>query len=258
MRWTVFIAACVCACSHAPTGRRALYVSDVAPVLHDDADLLGYARRAGIDRLALYGLERTLDDPAAAAELARFLARARAAGIRWIAAPVAEARNVDAIEAFVRAHPGAWFDALVTEREYWHEPGERAAAFAAFAAVLARMRAFADVERARGRRVEVGAYLGYPTRDEVAAIAAAVDFVWLNYSVPEPRGDWRAERLRWLRDAGVPTWPIFYSRGDTHMAAWLAEHGLVAAERAFLRTTGRAGIAGFVYFAYPSIAAVRH
>lgn len=222
-------------------------------MLIDDGDLLRYVQRAGIRRLALYGLGHVLDAPGGAASLARFCTHARAAGISWIAAPVSHAERVDALSAFVRAYPTAHFDALITESEYWHDEADRAAAFGRFVALLQRMRAFARDARTHGHRVTVGVYLGYPTDDEIAVLARHVDFAWLNYNVPEPRGNWRAARLQSLRRAGIETWPILYVRGDTHMGPWLAAHGMRAAEAAFVRSAGTT-MPGFAYFAYPTVA----
>ena len=223
-------------------------MADTVRVLDEPAALVRFVRANAIDRVVFYGLGRVLGAERSEARFAALVRDLRAAGVSTIGAPIAAASRVDAVVAYDRGHPEARIDLIVTELEYWHDcAGEGVrACFAPMDELLATMRITADRED-----LQVGAYLGYPTAAEARRIAARVDFVFLNYAVRAP-GPWRRERLRDL--AGVEIWPIFYARGEVDMYAWLAAHGLDAAEAAFL-ADAELPIGGFQYFSYEAMPA---
>jgi len=259
--------------------RRGLYIADTPALLGDETGapaLIRFARRDAIDRIVFYGLGTVFATPALETRLAALIVELRAAGVTAIGAPIAAASRVDEVLAYDRRHPEARFDLLVTELEYWNRcdrPATEAASvvrdcFAPMDELLAAMRAAAAAEAARGAPVRVGAYLGYPTAAEARRIAARADHVLLNYAVTtpsrphvhvHPRGGPSRQRLRWLADAGLEVWPIFYARGEVDMAGWLARHGLAAAEAAFRDDVAAdpdladVRIGGFQYFPYEAL-----
>lgn len=220
---------------------RSLYVGSFAE--RDAA--LELAAANGIGELTLYGLGAALRaEPEA---LAGFLAAARARGVDAVA-PVSGLDRVADLAAFERAHANAPFAGWVTEHEYWNvPPEERAASFEVLQEMLTAM---------RGAKPGgwIGCYLGYPTAEEAAWIAAHVDRVYLSVAVADPRDalDWgeglRSHRARHGYFAGrVPIWPIVYARGDAHMRPWLEQHSLAELDAA-LRDALDGQLAGVALF----------
>jgi hypothetical protein len=169
---------------------------------------------------------------------------------------------VRALARLVEEHPRVWFDGLVTEHEYWNRV-DRAAALDELLALLATMRAQAAAWTVDGRSPAIGAYLGYPTAAEARRLAAAVDFVFLDYSVRTPARAWHhvhgrggplRERFAWFARAGVDVWPIFYAAGEVDMQPALRAEGLAGAEARFREDLaadaelGERRVTGFVYF----------
>lgn len=238
--------------------RRAGYVRDIAPLLASAearAELTSRLARSGITEVVPYGMGPLLASSEGRAALAAWIEEAHRGGARVIA-PVAGRDRLEALLAFAAEHPAARFDAMVTELEYWNaNDGDVPAALDGLLELLAAMRGRAAVP--------VGAYLGYPTAAEAARIAAAVDFVFLDYPVGDPARAWAhvhprggalRERFGWFARAGVEVWPIFYAAGEVDMGAALRDAGLAAAEaryRADLAADPELGaddVAGFVYF----------
>jgi hypothetical protein len=252
-----------------PVRERAVYVLDASNALSVAADRVQIERlaaRARIRQVVLYGLGPAIVEREA--ELAAWLGELRRAGIMLIA-PIGGIDRLPVIAAFEARHPAVVFDAIVTEHEFWNAEG-RAAAFDDFRALVTAMRKMRSEAALQGRRLRVGAYLGYPSEDEAAWITSAVDFVYLDYSVSSPARAWRhvhgrggALRERFVRfaAAGVDVWPIFYARGEVDMAAALRADGLEAAEARFLADLEAdpearplaARLRGFVYFGHDVI-----
>lgn len=250
---------------------RAAYVRRASDAIggraREDA-LLELARAHGVRALHLYGLGPLLMDEDGRARLAAFLRRARAAGIAEIGAPIAGLDRLQAIALFEQQHEPARFDVVTTELEYWNGCGEgagRVECFRRFVALLDAMRG-----EARRRGWQVGAYLGHPTDEEAAVIAARVDRVHVDVGVTDPERsftrtrDGRPLAARWraLSGRGVAIWPILYAVGDVNLGAWLAQRRSLddaervlreAYERERQHGPGADPPAGFVWFALDAL-----
>jgi hypothetical protein len=247
-----------------PAPRRAAYVGDVVAVATDRGArgrVVRLVRERRITDVIPYGMGTLLASAEGRAVLAAWIDEVHAAGGR-VVAPVAGADRVRALALLVEEHPAVWFDGLVTEHEYWNRV-ERAAALDELLALLATMRAQAAAWAVAGRSPAIGAYLGYPTAAEARRLAAAVDFVFLDYSVRTPARAWDhvhgrggplRERFAWFAGAGVDVWPIFYAAGEVDMQAALRAEGAARAEARFRQdlaadaALGDRRVAGFVYF----------
>jgi len=139
---------------------------------------------------------------------------------------------------------GARVDGFISEFEYWNQPTRP---LDDLLKLLAAMRSFDN----HGYPFSVGAYLGSPTQDEAARIAAAVDFVFIDASVTTPERAWPRvrERFEWFTAAHVPVWPIFYATGEVDMNAALHAKGLAGAEAQFRSDSGSRA-AGYAYFTF--------
>jgi hypothetical protein len=241
-----------------PTHARAVYVLDTHAVLARSAqraELAAQWKRLRIRQVALYGLGVAIERDEDA--LVDWLISLRRDGIGLIA-PVAGMDRLPVLTALLRRHPELKVDTLVTEFEFWNR-SDRDRAFTDFQALVKAMRTTCE------GRCRVGVYLGHPSADEAAWIAAAADVVYLDYSVASPARAWShvhgrggplRERFLRLASAGVEVWPIFYARGEVDMAAALRRDGLDAAEARFLADAradadGRRWldrIGGFMYF----------
>lgn len=245
--------------------RRAAYVRDVVALATDAgarSRVVRLVRERQMTDVIPYGMGTLLASAEGRAVLAAWIDEVHAAGGR-VVAPVAGADRVRALAVLVDEHPAVWFDGLVTEREYWNRV-DRAAAFDELIALLATMRAQAAAWAVGGRSsLAVGAYLGYPTAAEAQRLAAAVDFVFLDYSVRSPARAWDhvhgrggplRERFAWFARSGVAVWPIFYAAGEVDMQPALRAEGVARAEARFhedLAADAELGdrrVAGFVYF----------
>ena len=268
----IVLAACRCTAVSAPTAAtdqaRAVYIRDAAALIADPvarAELGARLERREFVTVAPYGLGPLLATPATRATLAAWVDEVHAHGAQVIA-PVAAPSRLDALGALVAEHPGTWFDGVVTEAEFWNR-ADRAAAFAEFLGLIAAMRGQA-LALAPGRELRVGAYLGYPTAVEAEQLAAALDFVFLDYSVASPAAAWShvharggplRARFAWFASAGVEAWPIFYAAGEVDMAAELRAVGVAGAEARFRadlaadRDFAALAVAGFVYFTLESL-----
>ncbi|MBX3273484.1 MAG: hypothetical protein KF729_24685 [Sandaracinaceae bacterium] len=236
------------AASAAPSAppARSLYVAS----FDEREAALAFALEHGVSELTLYGLGRALGaEPAA---LAAFVAEARARGLA-VAAPIAGLDRVEALARYEAAHPEGRFDGWSTELEYWNAPpNERPHHFEQLQALLTAM-------RAAKRDGWIACYLGYPSAEEAAWIAAHVDRVYLSFAVPDPARalEW-GEGLRSHRarhgyfDGRVPIWPIVYTRGDAHLRPWLAQRSIAALEEALARALG-GRMAGVAYFDHGSL-----
>jgi hypothetical protein len=69
-----------------------------------------------------------------------------------------------------------WIDGLVSELEFWNKPDRPVNEVLE---LLAAMHRWPN----HGHAFSVGAYLGSPNAEEAARSAAAVDFVFLDYSI---------------------------------------------------------------------------
>jgi len=248
----------------APLVRRAVYVRDLGGLLANDAE------RSRLDRLVRerrvtdvipYGMGPLLATDGGRATLAAWIDEVHRGGGR-VVAPVAGADRLDGLVRLRADHASAALDGLITEHEFWNRP-DRAAALDELLALLAAMRRVAPALGPGGRGIPIGAYLGYPTAAEAAELAAAVDFVFLDYSVRSPAGAWRhvharggalRRRFGWFAAAGVAVWPIFYAAGEVDMRRALVAGGVGEAERRFqadlagdAEQAGRR-VAGFAYF----------
>lgn len=250
-----------------PDGRAA-YVRDTGAILGDEAAesaLLARASERGIHALFLYGLGPVLADEARSAALARFLARARAAGMAELGAPIAGLDRLQAIVRYEDAHPEARFDAVASELEYWNGCGEgvaRAECFSRFLALLDAMHA-----EAAPRHWVMIAYLGHPTRAESVEIARRVERVHVDLSIDDPAhafdhrhdGAPLSDRWRALGGLGIGIWPILYAHGDVDLAAWLARGRTIdEAEREVVRARVAAGsdldpVGGFIWFTLDAV-----
>lgn len=229
-----------------------------------EAHLLDFARAQGITELALYDLTTVLGDPALAAALRSFGARARAAGIRRLTAIGSAARAAwDQIDTFQREGP--LFDGLLTEIEFWQgDPS-----FAGFLAVVDEVRALGIVD-ARGAPLPIAAYVGWFDAAQAAELVRRLDGVLVHaYTTTAERAfPYAAERLGLLAEAmraagrSVAVRPIFSAEGEAwragderFMGEWLREHGPGAAEAAFTAAQAASAVAdlplaGFQYYEY--------
>jgi hypothetical protein len=232
-------------------------------------------RRTPFDRVVLYGLAPLLRDEAGAHALGALVQSLHAAGARTVGAPIANVRRLAEVLHAGEVDAAARLDELVTEDEYWNRCArsavqagdtERADCFAPFVDLVGQLREAAARAAAGGRRVRVGAYLGYPTPAEVRRLGGLLDFVLLDYPVRSPELGWEhvhgkggplRDRFRWCAGAGLEIWPILYARGEVSIGPWLRSHGLAAAEDAFIGaatrdqafTLSRSHLIGFQYFA---------
>ena len=229
-----------------PSLPRSLYVASF-----DERDAaLAFALERGVSELTLYGLGPVLGaEPTA---VTAFVADAHAREIA-VVAPVAGLDRVEALARYEAEHPEGRFDGWSTELEYWNAPpSERPRHFEQLQALLTAMRA------AKGDGW-IACYLGYPSAEEAAWIAAYVDRVYLSFAVPDPARalEWgegvRSHRARHAYfDGRVPIWPIVYTRGDAHLAPWLAQRSVGALEGALARSLG-GRLAGVAYFDHGSL-----
>jgi len=264
------------------THERELYVADIFEIA-GDADrenaLLDFAAAHRITRLSIYGHRvLLLDTPDGEGRLERFVLHARERGIRTLSATIGWVPELDSLTTYMRAHPTASFDGLVTEIEYWREcplwqpengDGIRPC-FEPLRAMLVRLAAVRDELALAGHaRLQIAAYLGWPTRDEAQAIAPLVQRVLLHCEQPTPeraydhRGGGSRARLRDFAGR-AEIWPIFYARGDAPMDAWLATHDLDDAEAIWTNAllaereswACDARIGGFTWFDYRALDAL--
>lgn len=268
------IIATACRCTPSATPRasgapgRGAYVRDAAALVGDRTARSALRERVVTGEIAIvapYGLGPLLATPADRAALAAWLEELRGAGAQLVA-PIAASSRLDELAVLVGEHPAAWFDAVVTESEYWNA-ADRARGFAAMQALVADMHAH-GTRLAPGHTLRVGAYLGYPTEAEAAELAATLDFVFLDYSVTSAAAAWShvharggplRDRFAWFAGAGVEAWPIFYAAGEVDMTADLRSMGFDGAEARFRadltadRDYGELPVAGFMYFTLESL-----
>ena len=234
--------------------RRGLYVDGFAQILGDpvrETALLEYAQANGFYYLVLYELHLLWNEQEA---LARFIAKAKGSyGIGQIGATGENEGFFDDAAAFHDSHPGAGFDVLNLEYEYWnHDPRD----FDRFKELLEYMRIIAEP---RGMLVE--AYVGWPTEQECSEIRDLVDRLLLHAyrQSPDTAYGYMRERLSWLASLQDPLeiWPIF-SAEACFMGPWLKCHPLSEAEETVLddyedeTDPWKDGVAlsGFQYFPY--------
>jgi len=237
-----------------------IHTSAILGVAEKEAAFVSFVRENRFTAVTLYDAGPALREPAAS-RLAGLVARLRRDGrVQSVGAPIASVERLAEVVAYGDAHPQGAFDAVVTELEYWNDcdgaRGERAC-FGPFVSLLEAMRA-----AARPRGIRVGAYLGYPTKEEALRIASLTDYVLLNYPVRDPRtayedvhprGGALSARMQWFATTKAVVWPILYTRGEVHMGDWVRAHGLLAAEEAFLAGAVpevRPRIGGFQFFAH--------
>jgi hypothetical protein len=236
-----------------------VYVRDAAALTSGEhRRLLRLVDSREVTDVAPYGLGPLLSTRAGRAAVAKRIDELHTHGARVIV-PIAGADRLRALDLLAAEHPTTYVDALVTELEFWNRRDDRARAFEETMQLISEMRAWAR----RARHVaEVGVYLGYPTRDEAARLAAAIDFAYLNYSVASPKRAWNhvhassSLRARYAMFAGtrVALWPIFYATGEVDMRRALETSGVAGAEAAFIadqradRELASVAPAGFVYF----------
>ncbi|MCW5801805.1 MAG: hypothetical protein KIT31_05415 [Deltaproteobacteria bacterium] len=222
---------------------------DAATLTARPEPLLRLVDARAITDVAPYGLGPLLATRAGRTAAAAWIDELHAHGARVII-PIAGRDRLRALDALRAEHPATYVDALVTELEFWNRRDDRSRAFEDAMQLIAEMRAWA---RGTSRKVDVGAYLGYPTRAEAARLAGAIDFAYLNYSVASPARAWTSQRARYALFAGtrVALWPIFYATGEVDMRDALDAGGVGGAEAAFTadqRRDAAAAPAGFVYF----------
>jgi hypothetical protein len=265
---------------------RELYVADVfeiADVPEREDALFAQTAAHGITRLTLYGHRvLLLDTPDGEGRLRRFIERARAHGIRSLGAPVGWNGELHSLAAYMRANPGASFDELVTEIEYWNEcdsppdadRGATRPCFEPLRAMLEDMAALREELVHDGHpSVRLAAYLGWPSAEEARVVAALADRVLLHCEQADPdlaydhsgtaRGASSRGRLRDLAGR-AEVWPIFYARGETNMGAWIGAHGIDVGEEIWItRLTDEREpwacalrVGGFTYFDHRGLAAV--
>ncbi len=271
--WVVLVAAlAVVACQPARDGsrttRRAVYVKDGASLLAEGpaSTRLDRAITAGtVTDVIPYGLGPVLATRDGRARVARWVREVRRRGTRVIV-PIAGRDRVASLSRMIAEEPGVGFDGMVTELEYWNRP-DRERALAELIALLADMRDAATEWGRAPDRVPVGAYLGYPTPEEARKIAGHVDFVFLDYAIPDVGRAWThvrgttplRDRFAWFASAGVAVWPILYAAGEVDMRASLARRGLPSVEAEFRiglrnqRSIDERQLAGFVYFPLESL-----
>ncbi len=254
MRAALLCLLALAACKHSVTytATRAVYIGDPSPLLATNADRFAAELEARkISVVIAYKLGPSLGDP----RLAGWIDALHARGFR-VMAPVASVKRLDELSRFIGDHPTTWFDGLVTEYEFWNHKDDREAAFGEMLELLKAMRG-GEPAWSRGHAANVGAYLGYPTRDEAHQLAAVIDFAFLDYPVRHPDGAFQhvgrvryAER--WAAFANVAEWPIFYARGEVDMRGALAAGGLDAAEAQFMGDANPLPT-GFVYFTWEAL-----
>jgi len=263
-----------CACGGArmrAPDRRAFYVRDATAFTTRTGDRAWLDRLVGgrwVSDVIPYGVAQLLATPAGADTLAGWIDGLHRAGARVIV-PIGGTDRLHALASWLATHPATWIDGLVTEFEYWNQ-ADRAGALEDMLALVRAMRAQALDWQPRGHPVLVAAYLGYPTAAEAIQIAAAVDAVFLNYSVRAPAAAWSydhggedasPQRFAWFACAGRDIWPIFYAAGEVDMAAALTASGLTAAEHQFRADMAAAPqpcayrITGFAYFTLEALRA---
>jgi hypothetical protein len=245
--------------------RRAMYVQNPTALTSDRAArkrLYAQLESRAVCDIVPYGLGPLLETAAGRTILAALLDDLHAHGARVIA-PIASIRRLASFDDLFREHPAVFVDGVITESEYWNA-SDRTAAFDTFTALLAEMRGRTSTWN--NRALQVGAYLGYPTATEAAAIATQVDFVYLNYAVSSPDHAWTKTfatrgslRARYAAFTQVERWPIFYATGEVDMRASLKTRGLAAAERTFTSAVAadpelsRYAPTGFAYFTFETM-----
>lgn len=243
---------------------RAMYVRDAAGLLGPEggrahlSDLVAAGRVADV---VPYGAGPLLATVEGRVTLAGWIDELHRRGGHVIV-PIAGAERLAELDRLIAEHPVIWIDGLVSEYEFWNR-ADRAVALDELLGLLQAM-------RARGARwpqpiapLRVGAYLGYPTAAEATRLAAALDFVFLDYTVAAPELAWGhvhatggplRDRFAWFASVGVEVWPIFYATGEVDMRAALRSRGTSAAEARFRADLAAdpdysgLAVAGFAYF----------
>jgi hypothetical protein len=242
------------ACGHASayTAERAVYVSDPTPLLGDADQFAGELAAHQFAVVIAYKLAALLGD----SRLAPWIDKLHAHGLR-VYAPIGGTKGLDGVNQFIAAHPGTYFDGLVTEYEFWNHKADRAQSFAELLALVKAMRD-SEPTWSHGHPAKVGVYLGYPTHQEAHQLAPLIDFAFLNYSVKTAVGAFDhmgavSYADRWALFAMLPEYPIFYSNGEVDMRASLAEtNGMTTAETLF-EADAKPQPTGFVYFTWESL-----
>jgi hypothetical protein len=265
--------------SETPQGcRRGLYLSpytdhsgqitfegDTAQHLHildDDAkqeQVLDFIAAQHIDSLSLYDLATVLGDAELEPKLVAFVAAARERGVVEVNA-IGDTYETswDAIAATQAQHP--LFDGLVTEIEFWNA----SATFEEFAGIAQYVRAL-DLKTPSGAPMPLGAYIGWPTPEQVTALTPLVDRLFVHVYVKDAAAayDYGKERFAAIAAAtSVEVRPIFsaegqdWSAGDEHfMGDYFATHALAEAEATFLtaweaEAAPLPNLGGFQYYDY--------
>lgn len=265
----IIATACLPADVRAAPARRAVYVQNAAALTASPAArdrLLRWLDRGKVTDVVPYGLGPLLVTYADRERLARWIDDLHRHGARVIL-PIAGHDRLRAVDQMMEEHPATWLDGLVTELEFWNRT-DRSIAFEEMISLVADMRIQAALWHHGGRTMPVGAYLGYPDQAEAARIGAAVDFVFLDYSVRSPIGAWAhvhptggplRQRFGWLAAAGVDVWPIFYATGEVDMMSALRSPGTASAEARFRADLaadpelGKSTVTGFAYFTFEAM-----
>ena len=264
----VALAACLGSDVRATPKRRAVYVRDASaltatPRSRNRLDQL--LDRRQVTDVIPYGLGPLLETVAGRTAAAAWIDELHRHGAR-VSVPVAGHDRLRALDAMLAEHPTTVLDGMVTENEFWNR-ADRVIAFEEMIALVADMRIQAALWSRHGHAIPVGAYVGYPTAVEASRLAAAVDFVFLDYTVGSPERAWShvhptgplRQRFAWFAVSGVEMWPIFYTAGEVDMSASLRAQGTSAAEARFRgdlaadHDLGKYPVAGFVYFTIESM-----
>lgn len=242
------------------------FEGDTAQHLHilDDPQksdrVLAFIEAQGIDSLSFYDLATLLDDVDLKAKLATFVQAARARGVVEVNA--IGSTYLPAWDAIAGAQlESQLFDGVVTEIEFWNA----SATFEEFQSVAAHVRGL-SMKTPDGREMPLAAYVGWPTPEQVSALAPLVDRLFVHTYVESADLAYGYGQERFAAfaalDPALEVRPIFsaegeaWSAGDEHfMGEWLATHSLAEAEASFLTAWEAEAAAlpvlgGFQYYDY--------